>query len=72
MVIKTNNNSNIEQLHVKLRHNDKVVIFRFFVVLNDSPVLLGMPDMEVLSILRITCRVIDGQQACRKFVPQMI
>ena len=49
------NESNIEQLSVctvKLRHKDKVVRCKFFVLPRDGPVLLGMPDKELLGILK--------------------
>ena len=47
-------------------HKDKVVKCIFFLVPGNSPALLGMLDIEVFGILRITCEVIDGQQANRK------
>ena len=31
-----------------------------------------MPDIEVLDILKISCEVIDSQQACRKFDSQIM
>ena len=70
MVLKTYNNTNIKQLGictVKMMHKDNVVTSRFFVVLGNSSELLGMPDIEVLGILKITCEVLDSQQAGRKF-----
>ena len=66
------NNLNIEQLgvcSVNLRHKDKVVRFRFFVVKGDSPALLGTADIELLGILKIMCDVI-GQEADRTFDSQ--
>ena len=30
-------------------------------------VVLGMPDIEVFGILKIACKLIDGQQTARKF-----
>ena len=39
---------------------DKVFKCGVFVLPGDSPVLLGMLDIEVLGILRITYEVIDG------------
>ena len=57
---------------VKLRHIDKVAIYRFFVVLEDSPGLLGMPDIELLGILKIMFDVVEGQQADRKFDSQSV
>ena len=52
---------------VKLRQNDKVSKYRFFVVPGDGPALLGMPDTEVLGILKIICEIINGQYAGMKF-----
>ena len=43
---------------------------RFFVVPGGGPVILGMPDTEVLGILKITCEVTDSQQAGKKFDSQ--
>ena len=57
VISKTYNNSNIEQLGVctlKIRHKDKYVRCRFFVVPGDGGLeLLVMTDIEVLDILRI-------------------
>ena len=55
---------------VKLRHKDKVATYRFFVVPGDRPVLLGMPDIEVLGILKIMCEVVKGPKVGRKFDSQ--
>ena len=55
--VKTYNQSSIEQLgmcSVKLNYKDECVKCRFFAVPGDGPVLLGMPDIELLSILKIT------------------
>ena len=60
--LKAYNNSNIEQLgchSIKLRHKDKIARCRFFVVPGDGQELLGMPDIELLSILKIMCEVVD-------------
>ena len=46
--------SNIEQLGmctVKIRHKDKCVKCRLFVIPDDGSALLGMSDIELLSIL---------------------
>ena len=55
---------------VKLTDADKTVWCRFFVATADGPLLLGMLDMELLGILKITCDVVGGQQAGRKFDSQ--
>ena len=39
---------------VILRHKDKSVKYRFFEISGYGPALLGMPDNELLNILRIT------------------
>ena len=73
MVLQIFNKSNIEQLgvsSVKLRHKDKAARCRIFVVTGDGPALLGMPDIELLVILKITCEVIEDQQVGRKFDSQ--
>ena len=50
----------------------KVARCRFYVVLGDSPAFLGMPDIELLGIMKIMCDVIEGQQADRMFDSQII
>ena len=75
VLLKPYDNLNIEQLGVcsaKLRYTDKVVRCKFFVVPGDGPALLGKPDIKLLCILKITCDVIEGQQADRMFVSQTI
>ena len=70
VVLITYNPSNTEQLVMctgGLRHTDKGIRFRSFVVPGDSPALLGMPDIELLSLLKIICEVMGGQQANKKF-----
>ena len=39
---------------------------RFFVVPGDSPTLLGMPDTELLNILKIMCEVMGDPHESRK------
>ena len=54
IVLKTYNQSNIEQLSrcsIWIRHNDKCVKCGFFVVPGDGATLLGMPDIELLGII---------------------
>ena len=73
VVLKAYNNSNIEQCGiclVRLRHKDKVVRCRFFVVSGDGPVLLGMPDIKLLGLLNKTCNGLDQEQVGRKFDSQ--
>ena len=69
VVLKAYNYSNriIGYVYNHKRHIDKIVKCRFFVVPGDCPALLGMLDIEVLGILKITCEVVDGQQVGRKF-----
>ena len=57
---------------VKLRHKDKCVRCRFFVVSGDIPVLLGMLDIELLSILRMACDIIGEPHESGKFDLQTI
>ena len=57
---------------VKLRHKDNCVKCRLFVVPGDGPSLLGMPDIELLSILRATCDIIGEPHESRKFNSQRI
>ena len=38
----------------------------------DGPALVGMPDREILHILRIICGVVGGQSADRKLNSQTI
>ena len=54
-------NSNIEQLgicSIELRYKDKVGICRFFVVPDDSKMLLRMSDIGLLGIWKIMCKVV--------------
>ena len=57
---------------VKLKHKNKYIKCSFFVLPGDGPVLLGMSDIELLSILRITCDIIDEPHESRKFNLQTI
>ena len=73
VVLKTYSQSDIEQLGVctlKLRHNDKSSKCRFLVVPREGPALHGMPDIELLNILWITCKVINDPHESRKFNSQ--
>ena len=36
-------------------------------MIGDCPVLLRMPDIEILGILKITCEVVEDQQGCSQF-----
>ena len=59
-MLKTYNQSSIEQLGVctiRLKHKGKTAKCRLFLVPGDSPVQLGMPDIEVLNILKTMCEV---------------
>ena len=67
------NNSNKEQsgiCSVWLKHKDKVIRSRLFLVPGNSPVLLGLLDIEPLGLLKIMCKVLDQQQVGRKFDSQ--
>ena len=43
---------------VTLRHKDNVTKCRIFEISGDSPVLLRIPDLEVLGILKIECNML--------------
>ena len=63
----------IEQLGiytVKLRHKDKSMKCRFFLVYGEGPALLGMPDIKLLNILSIMCEVISKPPESRMFHSQ--
>ena len=56
-MLKTYNHRNKEQLSrcsVRIRHNDKCVKCRFFVVQGNGPASLGMPHIEMLGV-RVMC-----------------
>ena len=55
------NHSNIElgAHSIKIRYKDKCTKCKFFVVLCDGPALLGMPDIELLGMLKIMCEVVE-------------
>ena len=55
---------------VRLRHKDKNVKCRFFVVPGDILTLLGMPDIELVNILKIICEVIDCQHENRNLTAE--
>ena len=57
-------------MFVHLRYKSKVARCGFFIVPGDGPTLLGLPDIELLGTLKITCNVVEGQQAGRKFDSQ--
>ena len=57
---------------VKIRHNDKCVKCRFFVVPDNSSAPLGMPDVELLSTLGRTCDIIGRPHENRKVNSQTI
>ena len=50
----------------KVCHKDEIARCRFSVVPGDGSALLGMPDTELFSILKIMCDVIEGQKADMK------
>ena len=56
----------------KIKTQDKCVRCRFFVVPADGLALLGMPDIELLSILRITFHIMGEPHEGRKFNVQTI
>ena len=63
-------NSNIEQLGVcsaQLKHKERVVRCRFFIIPGNSQALLGMLDIEMLESLKIMCKVLDQQLVSRTF-----
>ena len=52
-MLKTYNQSDMKQLGVytvRLRHRDETAKCRFFIVPGNGPALLGIPDIELLSI----------------------
>ena len=74
-MLKTYNHLEIKQLGVHtvgLRHKYKTAKCRFFVIPGEGPALLGMPDIEVLRILKITLGVIGNPPENKKFNSQTI
>ena len=57
---------------VRLRHKDKIAKCRLFLVPGDAPVLQGMPDIELLDILKIICEVMRDQHKSRMLDSQKI
>ena len=60
VILKTYIQSSIEQLGVgtvRLRHKGKDAKCRFFLVQGDCPVLIGMLDIKMLNMLKITYEV---------------
>ena len=63
VILKTYSDSNTEHVgvcSVKLRHN--VARCRFSLVPGDGPALAGMPDIQLLGMLKIMCEVVEHQQ----------
>ena len=61
-VMQTYNKTSITQLEVcinTIRYKDIHKSCRFFVVTGGSPELLGMPNIEILSILSVKCSTIE-------------
>ena len=60
----------------RLRHKDNIARCRLFVVPGDGPALLampallGMPDNELVVILKITHEVVRDQQHTGKLTPK--
>ena len=52
---------------VKLRYTDKCNKCGFFLAPGDGPILLGMPNIELLNILRITLDIIGKPHESRTF-----
>ena len=75
IVLKTYSQSNVENLGVctvRSRNKDKAVRCRLVVVPGDGQTWLGMPDIELLGILKMVYEVVGGQQADGKFDSQTI
>ena len=49
----------------KLEHNNKQKMYNFSVVPGNWQVLLGMPDIEILSILTINCNTLGTKETDR-------
>ena len=60
----------IHMCTIKIRHKHRCVKFRFFVVPCDCPELLGIPAIELPSLLKITCGIISGPPESKKFYSQ--
>ena len=70
IVLKTQNQSNIEQLgrcSLRIRPSDKCVTCRFLVEPGNGQALLRMSDVELLSIIRVMCETIDKKANDRNF-----
>ena len=66
--LKTYNRTIITQLgvcEVKIEHNNKQRMCKFFVIPGNGQTLLGMPDINTLSIIHINCNTIDTQETDR-------
>ena len=49
--------------YLTLKHKEKQKVCRFFVVPQNSPALLDMPDTETLGVLTIADKIIGRQVA---------
>ena len=55
---------------IKLEHKDKLVRCVFSVVPGGSPALLGMSHVEMLGILKMMCKLVEGQHVDKTFNSQ--
>ena len=65
VMLKIYNHSNIVQLSrcsVRIRYNDKYVKCSFFLVLGNDPALLRVPNIALLSIIRVIMRQYTTKQ----------
>ena len=42
-------------------HNEKQTICKFFVVQDGGPMVLGMPDIDKLSLISFNCKIHRGK-----------
>ena len=50
---------------VKIEHNDKQKMYKFFVVPGNRQALLGLPDINMMNIMHINCNAMGAQETDR-------
>ena len=73
VILKLYNKISILQLgicRVQLKHTDKQLTCKCFVVQGNGTALLGMPDIELLSILCVKCNTVHRPQRCKEINAQ--
>ena len=67
--LKTYKRTIITQLNiceVKKEHNNKQKMWKFSIVVGNGQTLLGMPDINMINIIHINCKIIGTQETAEQ------